>query len=99
MLLAPYGRFQILVVYVTEWPRIEKIAAHSAYDTFSWYKYLIVNLVFSHLGFWSGNRFLIAPFPDLCLLVPFYVIQPGEKTSVMPCTIHFIKIVLTYMYV
>ena len=33
-------------------------------------KYLIVSLVFSHLGFWSGNLFLIAPFPDLCLLVP-----------------------------
>ena len=27
---------------------------------------------FSHPGFWSGNLFLIAPFPDLCLLVPFY---------------------------
>ena len=39
----------------------------------SWYKYLIVSLVFSHLGFWSGNLFLIAPFPDLCLLVPFQV--------------------------
>ena len=39
----------------------------------SWYKYLIVGLVFSHLGFWSGNLFLIAPFPDLCLLVPFYL--------------------------
>ena len=51
---------------------IRKIAAHSAYDMFSWYKYLIVSLVFSHLGFWSGNLFLIAPFPDLCLLVPFY---------------------------
>ena len=38
----------------------------------SWYKYLIVGLVFSHLGFWSGNLFLIAPFPDLCLLVPSY---------------------------
>ena len=37
----------------------------------SWYKYLIVSLVFSHLGFWSGNLFLIAPFPDLCLLVSF----------------------------
>ena len=37
----------------------------------SWYKYLIVSLVFSHLGFWSGNLFLIAPFPDLCLLLPF----------------------------
>ena len=41
----------------------------------SWYKYLIVSLVFSHLGFWSGNLFLIAPFPDLCLLVPFYKIM------------------------
>ena len=40
----------------------------------SWYKYLIVSLVFSHLGFWSGNLFLIAPFPDLCLLVPFSVV-------------------------
>ena len=40
---------------------------------FSWYKYLIVSLVFSHLGFWSGSLFLIAPFPDLCLLVLSYV--------------------------
>ena len=39
----------------------------------SWYKYLIVSLIFTHLGFWSGNLFLIAPFPDLCLLVPFYM--------------------------
>ena len=36
---------------------------------FSWYKYLGVH---SHLGFWSGTLFLIAHFPDLCLLVPFY---------------------------
>ena len=34
-------------------------------------EYLIVNLVFSRLSFWSGNFFLIAPFPDHCLLVPF----------------------------
>ena len=42
---------------------------------FSWYKYLIVSLVFSHLGFRSGSLFLIAPFPDLCLLVlfPYYL--------------------------
>ena len=39
---------------------------------FSWYKCLIVSLVFSHLGFWSGSLFLIAPFPDLCLLVLFF---------------------------
>ena len=33
---------------------------------------MIANLVFSHLGFWSGNLFLIVPFPDRCLLVPFH---------------------------
>ena len=27
------------------------------------------NLVFSHLGFWSGNLFLIVLFPSLCLRV------------------------------
>ena len=65
------------------------IAAHSAYDMFSWYmyKYLIVNLVFSHLGFRSGNIFLIAPFPDLCLLVPFRVPSDGlEKPGIEPAT-------------
>ena len=28
--------------------------------------------IFSHLGFWNGSLFLIAPFPDLCLLVLFF---------------------------
>ena len=46
----------------------------------SWYKCLIVSLGFSHLGFWSGNLFLIAPFPDLCLLVPFYPYTTTEST-------------------
>ena len=63
----------IFLVKVTEWPPFGKIAAHSVYEMFSWYKYLIVGLVFSHLGFWSGSLFLIAPFPDLCLLVLFYL--------------------------
>ena len=49
-----------------------EIAAHSAYDICSMYKCLTVNLGFNHLGFWSGDFFLIAPFPDHCLLVPFY---------------------------
>ena len=62
-------------------PPIGKIAAYSAYDMYSWYKYLIVNLVYSHLGFWSGNLFLIAPFPDPCLLVLFYYI-PTKKYGV-----------------
>ena len=57
-----------------------KIAAHSAYKMFSWYKYLIVSLVFSHLGFWSGSLFLIALFPDLCLLVHFYESSPSAAS-------------------
>ena len=48
----------------------------------SWYKYLIVSLVFSHLGFWSGNLFLIAPFPDLCLLVPFDVYDVYREVTI-----------------
>ena len=70
----------IFLVKVTEWPPILKIAAHSAYDMFHGIKCLIVSSVFSHLGFWSGNLFLIAPFPDLCLLVPF-----SFFTSVREC--------------
>ena len=60
----------IFLVKLTEWPPIGKIAAHSVYDMFHGINYLIISLFFSHLGFWSGNLFLIAPFPDLCLLVP-----------------------------
>ena len=52
---------------------------------FSWYKYLIVNLVFSHLGFWSGNLFLITPFPDFCLLVPFLSISLFSEKDAMLC--------------
>ena len=49
------------------------IAAHFAYDMFSRYQYLSVILVFSPpIGLWNGNFFLIAPFPDHCLLVPFF---------------------------
>ena len=29
-------------IILVEWPPIGKIAAHSAYDMFSWYKYLIM---------------------------------------------------------
>ena len=49
-----------------------EIAAYSAYDMFSKYKYLIVNLVFPTSVFGVGIFFLIAHFPDHCLLVPFY---------------------------
>ena len=49
--------FVLLAPNVTEWPPVGKIAAHSAYGMFSWYEYLIVNLVFSHLGFLSWESF------------------------------------------
>ena len=52
---------------------------YSAYDMFSKYKYLIVNLEFSRLVFWSGNFFLIAHFPDHCLVVPFYLFYVLES--------------------
>ena len=56
-----------------------EIVAHSASDMFSKYSYLIVNLVVSHLGIWSVNFLLIAPFPDHCLLVLFRVSFPLVK--------------------
>ena len=45
---------------------------------FSWYQYLIVDLVFSHLGYWSMNLFLIVPFPELCLL---YLLLMSNKNA------------------
>ena len=47
-----------------------EIAAHSAYEIVSWYKYLIVILCFffsSRFLEWE-SFFLISPFPDRCLL-------------------------------
>ena len=57
-----------------------EIVAYSAKDMFSWYKNLIVNIVFFHLGFWNGNLFLIAHFPDRCLLVYLYFIFDKPQT-------------------
>ena len=54
----------------------------------SWYKCLIVSLVFSHLGFRSGNLFRIAPFPDLCLLVPFYHVYKKLEPNYEPSKIN-----------
>ena len=66
------GCFIMVFVQVKYGFRTEVIfvSTPNSFDV-SWYKCLIVSLVFSHLGFWSGNLFLIAPFPELCLLVPF----------------------------
>ena len=61
--------FTVLVGRVTEWPPIGKYLL-----TRLTICSLIVNLFcfvfFFRLGFLSGNLFLIAPFPDHCLLVP-----------------------------
>ena len=65
-----------------------------AYDTFSWYKYLIVNLVFSHLGFRSENLFLIAPFPDRCVLVPFYRFSAQSLSVSGSCCVNRIEYLL-----
>ena len=51
---------------------------------FSWYKYLIINFFsFSHLGFWSGNFFLIAP--DHCLFLSFPRLSGTGMTSRTLC--------------
>ena len=68
----------IFLVKVTEWPPIRKIAAHSAYDMFHGITYLIVILVFPTSVFGVVIFFLIAPFPDLCLLVPFQSYHNGS---------------------
>ena len=57
----------------------------------SWYKCLIVSLFFSHLGFCSGNLFLIAPFPDLCLLVPFYIVLLNKKYTLSRYYFHMMS--------
>ena len=46
VLLAPYVCFHICSEFgVTEWPPAGRMAAHLAYDMFSWYRCLIVGLV------------------------------------------------------
>ena len=47
-----------------------EIAAHSAADMFSKYKYLTVNLVYPISVLEGAGVFLIAPFADHCLFIP-----------------------------
>ena len=47
----------IFLVKLTEWPPFGKIAAHSAYEMFSLYKYLIVSLVFFPIRFLEWESF------------------------------------------
>ena len=58
----------------------------------SWYKYLIVSLFFFPTSvFGVGIFLLIAPFPDLCLLVPFYNIWAWRPSCLcdLESDIHF----------
>ena len=64
MLFEPYVRFHTFIKFGKLSGRLLEIAAHSAYNMFSNYKYLIVNLVFTTSVLLSGSFFLIAPFPD-----------------------------------
>ena len=48
---------------MVEWPPIGKMAAHSTYNMFSLYKYLIVNNKFFPPWVLEWDFFLIAPFP------------------------------------
>ena len=74
VLLAPCVCLRVFGwVGVAGWPPVGRMAARSACGVFSWCGYLIVGLVFSRLGFWGGSLFLIAHFPDLCLLVLFFI--------------------------
>ena len=59
------------------WPPIGKLAAHSAYKMFSWYQYLIVDLVFFPPRLLEWESFSDCTF---CLPVPFHRIY-GDFTS------------------
>ena len=47
------------------------LCSHLAEDMFSLVEVPYFQFRFLHLGFWSGNYFLIVSFPDHCLLVLF----------------------------
>ena len=61
------------------------------------HKYLIVNLVFSHLGFWSGNLSLVAPLPDHCLLLPLLTHSASILELSTSLFLKFYKSLLTLM--
>ena len=66
-----YFSFEVLV---NEWPPNGKIAAHSAYDTFS----LIVNLVFPTPRVF-GVGISDFPFPDHCLILFFKKMKISDE--------------------
>ena len=76
------------------WPPVGGggVAAHSAYDVFRGVGAWLLVWFFSHLGFWGGNLFLIAPFPDLCLLVPFQTFKKLARQNI--CYIESITITI-----
>ena len=61
-----------------------EIAAHSAYDMFSQYSDNIVNLVLTSPMFLEWELFLIAPFPDHCLLLLFEHVDAFDTDKFIP---------------
>ena len=57
-----------------------KIAAHSAYDMFSKYKYVIVNLVFPTSFFGVGISFILRLFLIIACLYLFVQIKCLDST-------------------
>ena len=90
MLLETYVRFYILVQFVCLSGRLLGNSCSLGLR----YVFLVkvpmchFSFFFSPLCLWSGNFFLIAPFPDHCLLVPFYLtVVQGDKNLID----HFFK--------
>ena len=55
------------IIFLTEWPLIGGNSCSFVLRCVSWCGYLVVGLF---VFFGVGVFFLIAPFPDLCLLLP-----------------------------
>ena len=71
VLFEPYVRFHILVKFGYLSGRLLRNSCSLGLRYVFWYKYLNVILVFSHPSVCGMSSFLIAPFPDHCLLLPF----------------------------
>ena len=81
MLFEPCVRFHIFIsIRVTEWPPIGKLLLTLLTMCFLNIRTLLSINCFPTSFFWSENFFLIAPFPDHCLLVPIYTVYFPKLT-------------------
>ena len=94
MLLEPYVRFHGF----SEWsPTVKKQLTRLTIC------FLSMSTLLTHLGFRSGNFFLIAPFPDHCLLVHFHKIvychhPVGEQGPNRLMTVEYITLTIFIAY-